>query len=428
MAGEDAVEQDETAGNDGGALAVVAASGPVGEAACRTLTGGGYRARIVVPGTSVLGAILDAGPEILLVDLPTALAHLEAVQDILTRHPALATLPVILLLPEGRGVQVPEALTRYVSDVVFPPVHPAELLHRTGALIARRRRVGAQRASAARLREDMRGISARIRATNDPAVMVEAFLSGVGRALGAHHVALQVFDDERAAALGSSWTDRADGRRALPAPRREDQEEALPHALDLWEHSRTVPFSSGPGAMHDADGAPVPAWLLEGSGRRSVHGVVAALGEGDTPFGLLWIMTEEQPLAWSGVETALTQHVLGNLAHGLIQAQLISRQQQAVRKLEALDQARTDFVGTVNHELRTPLASIAGYLEMILDGAGGELPPEASTMLQAVERNTAKLSGLVEDISARSSRESGAPGQAGADLVHLLSDGPVDGP
>ncbi|WP_043445938.1 sensor histidine kinase [Arthrobacter sp. L77] len=419
------MEQDEAAGNDGGALAVVvSASAQDGAAVDRVLTEGGYRVRTVAPGASVLDAVLDAAPDLLLVDLPTAVDHVDSLPDVLTRHPALASLPVILLLPENWSGEVPEAVGRYASDVVFPPVQPAELLHRTHAAIARRRRHRAQRASAVRLREDMRAISARIRATNDPAVMIEAFLPGVGRALGAHHVALQVFHDERVAAHGSSWTDPAEGARApLAAPRREHQEGALPLALALWEDSATGTFSAGPGAVPHTGEVPVPGWLQEGdAGRRTLHGVVAALGEGDTPFGLLWIMSEEQPQAFSGVEGALTQHVLGNLAHGLIQAQLISRQQQAVRKLQALDQARSDFVGTVNHELRTPLASIAGYLEMILDGVGGELPPEASTMLQAVERNTAKLSGLIENISALSSRESEAPEHGPVDLVHLLSE------
>ncbi|PPB50607.1 hypothetical protein C4K88_01605 [Arthrobacter pityocampae] len=440
MAGEDAVEQDEPAGDDGGALAVVAASAQDGEALHRVLSGGGYRARIVADGASVLDEVLEAGPDILLVDLPTALAHVDLLPGILLRHPALATLPVILLLPVDWTGETPESLGRAVSDVVFLPVRPAELLHRSSAAIARRRRHLAQRASAGHLREDMRGISADIRATNDPAVMVDALLPGVGRALGAHHVALQVFDDGRVAAHGSSWTDTAGGARAvLAAPGREHQEDALPLALALWEESATATFSTGSGAGPDGgtgsgagpDGgnAPAPDWLRKSiAGACTVHGVVAAMGEGDTPFGLLWIMSEEQPQAFSGVAGALTQHVLGNLAHGLIQAQLIARQQQAVRKLEALNRARIDFVGTVNHELRTPLASIAGYLEMILDGVGGDLPPEAHTMLQAVERNTAKLSGLVEDISARSSQESDAPGRGPGDLVHLLSDVPLEEP
>jgi len=369
------VAQQASAGNRGDVLAVVASASPEDRRHLEQSLGhGGYATRIVVPGASLVDEVLATTP-----------------------------------------------------DVVFRPVNATELLHRTGAAIARRRRDGVQRASSARLREDMRRISARIRATNDPAVMVEQFLSGVGRALGAHHTVLQVFEDERVAARSSTWTDGTDADRLpIAAPLRVHQDASLPLALTLWEDTATASFSTADDAGPDARRAaaiPIPAWLRERGGvHRAVNGVVVALGEGDTPFGLLWIISEETPLRWSGVEGALTQHVLGNLAHGLIQAQLISRQQQAVRKLRALNQAKSDFVGTVNHELRTPLASIAGYLEMINDGVGGELPPEASTMLQAVERNTAKLSQLIENISALSSTEADVTEHGPVDIVHLVSE------
>lgn len=59
---------------------------------------------------------------------------------------------------------------------------------------------------------------------------------------------------------------------------------------------------------------------------------------------------------------------------------------------------------------------------MINDGVGGELPPEASTMLQAVERNTAELSQLIENISALSSTEADATEHGPVDIVHLVSE------
>ncbi|WP_459310937.1 sensor histidine kinase [Arthrobacter sp. MDT2-2] len=388
----------------------------------RILAAGGYPSRAATTPEALLDEVLAARPDVLLVDLETALAYAGSLGDLVAEHPQLARLPVILLLPEGGTRALPDAVTPYVSDVVFRPVTPAELLHRTHAAIARQQRHQQQRTSSARLREEMRRISARIRATNDPAAMVDQFLPAVGRALGAHHLVLQIFDDERVAARSSTWTSDTDDRRQPPAaPLRVHQEASLALALRLWEESSSARFSTGAAAPAVRD-VEAPEWLCDRAGNGStVSGVVAALGEGDTPFGLLWIISEETPLAWSGVESALTQHVLGNLAHGLIQAQLISRQQQAVRKLSALNQAKSDFVGTVNHELRTPLASIAGYLEMILDGVGGELPPEASTMLQAVERNTAKLSELIEHISAVSSRDTDASEHGPVDLVHLVS-------
>ena len=34
---------------------------------------------------------------------------------------------------------------------------------------------------------------------------------------------------------------------------------------------------------------------------------------------------------------------------------------------------KADFVATVSHELRTPITSMVGYLELLEDGAAGEL-------------------------------------------------------
>lgn len=417
--------QDEAAVDRMEALAIVASSSTQERTDLqRVLAAGGFAARTAATAQDLLEDVLAAGPDVLLVDLELALGFPGSLAEVVAGHPELTGLPVLLLLPECGTDALPATLAPYVSDVVFRPVNPAELLHRTHAAISRRRRRQEQRIHSSRLRERMRRISARIRATNDPAVMVDQFLSGVGRALDADHLALQIFDDERVAARSSSWTgEPGTGRQPLEAPQREHQEPALALALKLWEDSATAAFLTDPSADPDAGGIPAPHWLREGVGEgRTVSGVVAALGEGDTPFGLLWIIREDEPLPWSGVRGSLTQHVLGNLGHGLIQAQLISRQQQAVRRLRALNQAKTDFVGTVNHELRTPLASITGYLEMIMDGVGGELPPEASTMLRTVERNTAKLSELIENISALSARQTDVSEHGPVDVVHLVSE------
>ncbi|WP_146069545.1 ATP-binding protein [Arthrobacter sp. B0490] len=410
----------EAAGTRGGALAVVASRSAADRDALRgILADGGYSCTAVRTGEALLEEVLSTPPDVLLVDLHTALDYAGSLAGVVAEHPGLAGIPAILLLPEGGAETVPGHLAAYVTDVVFRPVDAGELLHRTDAVISRRRRTLAQRASSARLREEMRRISARIRATNDPAVMVDQFLPAAGGALGARHLALQVFDDDRVSARSSSWTPDAGTSAPSVALQGIDRPAALRLALGLWEDSTTARFGTGAGT--GTDGVEIPAWLGDALGGRTAEGVVAALGEGHTPFGLLWIIREESRPAWSGVEDSLTQHVLGNLAHGLIQAQLITRQHEAVRKLRALNQAKSDFVGTVNHELRTPLASIAGYLEMINDGVGGELPPEASTMLQAVERNTAKLSRLIDNISALSAPETDASEHGPVDIVHLVS-------
>ncbi len=64
----------------------------------------------------------------------------------------------------------------------------------------------------------------------------------------------------------------------------------------------------------------------------------------------------------------------------------------------SVEEAKTDFVSMVSHELRTPLTSIVGYVDVLLEGAGGELSAESQKLLQVVRRNGNRLARLVADI------------------------------
>jgi signal transduction histidine kinase len=85
---------------------------------------------------------------------------------------------------------------------------------------------------------------------------------------------------------------------------------------------------------------------------------------------------------------------------------VLDAQADVVRELTAIDRAKTDMMITMNHEFRTPLTSINGYVELLLDGDGGELPTPAVKMLRVVESNTARLQDLVDDLLTMSKLES----------------------
>lgn len=61
--------------------------------------------------------------------------------------------------------------------------------------------------------------------------------------------------------------------------------------------------------------------------------------------------------------------------------------------------AKDDFVANVSHEFRTPLTSILGYLELVLDEPDGVDPP-ARRHLETVQRNAERLLTLVSDLLA----------------------------
>ncbi len=69
--------------------------------------------------------------------------------------------------------------------------------------------------------------------------------------------------------------------------------------------------------------------------------------------------------------------------------------------------AKTEFVATVSHELRTPMTSISGYVEMLQDDEGGTLTDEQRDFVDAIRRNSDRLTALANDLLTLSSMESG---------------------
>lgn len=68
-----------------------------------------------------------------------------------------------------------------------------------------------------------------------------------------------------------------------------------------------------------------------------------------------------------------------------------------ITEMMAALEAKNDFVANVSHEFRTPLTSIQGYLEMVLDEP--DLPPSAiHSYLSIAARNVDRLNSFVSDL------------------------------
>jgi signal transduction histidine kinase len=75
--------------------------------------------------------------------------------------------------------------------------------------------------------------------------------------------------------------------------------------------------------------------------------------------------------------------------------QALARQNERLRELDRL---KDEFISLVSQELRTPLTSIRGYLELLLDGGAGELTEDQNRLLAVVDRNSKRLMRLVGDL------------------------------
>ncbi|PYI65825.1 two-component sensor histidine kinase [Arthrobacter livingstonensis] len=80
--------------------------------------------------------------------------------------------------------------------------------------------------------------------------------------------------------------------------------------------------------------------------------------------------------------------------------------------------AKDNFVANVSHEFRTPLTSIQGYLDMVLEDPQ-RLPPDVHRYLAIAARNVDRLASLVEDLLAT---DSVTISRARADVARLVSE------
>ncbi len=64
----------------------------------------------------------------------------------------------------------------------------------------------------------------------------------------------------------------------------------------------------------------------------------------------------------------------------------------------ALDQVTRGLLETLSHELRTPVASVAGYAELLREGEGGQLTMMQRKFVAAIARNSERLRGLADQL------------------------------
>lgn len=72
--------------------------------------------------------------------------------------------------------------------------------------------------------------------------------------------------------------------------------------------------------------------------------------------------------------------------------------QMALERLTEINQLKANLISNVSHELRTPLAHIKGYLELVIDEDLGILSEPQKDALAVMQRSTARLEGLIEDL------------------------------
>jgi len=128
--------------------------------------------------------------------------------------------------------------------------------------------------------------------------------------------------------------------------------------------------------------------------------IVADLQRAGVSIGLLAAGFNRRRGAFSQREIRLFRSIAQQAAVALENARLVS-------DLRAAGRLKSDFIGTMSHELRSPLNVIIGYVDLLLCGEMGELADEQQQPLLRVHQQALQLLELIQETLDVSRLEAG---------------------
>ncbi len=116
---------------------------------------------------------------------------------------------------------------------------------------------------------------------------------------------------------------------------------------------------------------------------------VRAVGGAEFDDYRIWVGADPATRRALSVSARLVRHPDGSSAGAVLAYKDITDLMRAL-------QAQEDFIADISHELRSPLTSVLGHLELLLESDG--LPPGLARQVEVVQRNAERLQALVSDL------------------------------
>jgi light-regulated signal transduction histidine kinase (bacteriophytochrome) len=170
--------------------------------------------------------------------------------------------------------------------------------------------------------------------------------------------------------------------------------------------------------------------------------LVVPLLQGRHLWGLLCIHQCRAPRQWQDTEVMFVQQIADHLAVALKQAELLGnlraevqeRQQaeeranelnrglhQAIVELKAVNKELEAFSYSVSHDLRTPLRSIDGFSQALLEDCLEQLDTTGQDYLRRIRAATQRMGQLIDDLLTLSRVTRSDMQRNTVDLSHLAS-------
>lgn len=146
------------------------------------------------------------------------------------------------------------------------------------------------------------------------------------------------------------------------------------------------------------------------TGAVSVHGI--PLRTGTETLGILVAAhTRANPRGFTSLCIQVASAVAQQAALALANARLYESQRTAAERFERIDRQRADWISGIVHDLRSPVTAIYGFAKMLSHGGEGMDADFRSEALDAVERQSLRVTRMLEDMMDSALAEAGELGK-----------------
>jgi signal transduction histidine kinase len=147
-----------------------------------------------------------------------------------------------------------------------------------------------------------------------------------------------------------------------------------------------------PARLWSPDDTAQVARFLDDAAARSL--LVAPIGSGSVCFGYIAGTRGPADPDWTDVEAQAALEMGRDLGRAVRNARLYAVERRVASELREADRSKTQLFSTVSHELKNPLASIVGHVELLRQEPDGN----TAWSLGVIDRNTQRLQSLVDDL------------------------------
>jgi signal transduction histidine kinase len=166
-------------------------------------------------------------------------------------------------------------------------------------------------------------------------------------------------------------------------------------ARRLWEGQKVglVTPDSAASDLTDDEVALVRE-TLEHLGVRSL--IFAPVGAGREVLGYLGVTRTADQAEWSQAEMDAVRDIALDLGRAIITTRTSEKERQLVQELQTLDSYKSQLIATVSHELKSPLTSVLGHLELV--ESDPTLSERGQASVAAMQRGTHRLTTIIDDL------------------------------